>query len=142
MCKFISLVGIIIAMIILQIQDNKVNFIDVAEEAIIIGIGIYVAIDNIYKRGRWKNIIYSIFDDFRGARKNRIAISVLTMISMIYLWLDGTYRKIYLGVICICIIIYKYKKEGKRYMKKGRKNINLIIQLEELLNKLVVLEYK
>lgn len=135
-CKFISLVGIIIAMIILQIQDNKVNFIDVAEEAIIIGIGIYVAIDNIYKRGRWKNIIYSIFDDFRGARKNRIAISVLTMISMIYLWLDGTYRKIYLGVICICIIIYKYKKEGKRYMKKGRKNINLIIQLEELLNKL------
>ena len=89
MCKFISLVGIIIAMIILQIQDNKVNFIDVAEEAIIIGIGIYVAIDNIYKRGRWKNIIYSIFDDFRGARKNRIAISVLTMISMIYLWLDG-----------------------------------------------------
>lgn len=84
LCKFVGMIGSILIIVLLQIENQQLNFVNVLCGIIGTGISLYIALDDVYKEGKFRKILCNnIIDIWKGSRNSIKSISIVSTIILI-----------------------------------------------------------
>ena len=85
LCKFVGMIGSILIIVLLQIENQQLNFVNVLCGIIGTGISLYIALDDVYKEGKFRKILCNnIIDIWKGSRNSIKSISIVSTINSMY----------------------------------------------------------